>query len=505
MRYVYPALVVVVVGGCFSPPVEAPKTAVEQATTVPTNTKIKEEVDLLFVIDDSGSMAPKQEALKSRFPTLINVLEDFAMKGHEASYHIGVVTSDLGAPGTNCGSNLGGKLQQRGLAKTNVAGCLGPVGANFIEYDQRNGTDNFSATGQTLAETFSCMATVVDPDGTVGGHTGCGFESQLEAAYRALHDTIPDNSGFLRPNAILAVVWVTDEDDCSADPGSDLFQTSTAKYGPLDSYRCAQNGIVCDGMLLPSQPQASFGHCAPATPAQGGKLTDLERYVHFFTTDSTHGGIKADPSDVILAAITAPKDPVGTMLVTGGALCGGGGNCTNIAHSCTAADNPAFFGDPSQRLSYVVEKAAAHQLTSICDTDYKSALEGIADKILNRLKPACLVAPILDPAHPDCTVEDIDLVDGAERRTSLPFCGDVGNATPCWRLCNASDPSNSAGCTAAAIAALSECTPVCNHKNHLFQTVGVSIDRGTTAAMSSFAKVACNTVLDTEVPPTTCM
>ncbi len=487
------AACVVVAAGCIAPPVEAPKTTVEEENHYESVQAVKDEVDLLFLVDDSQSMAPKQEALKARFPDLINQLDAFAMGGQKASYHIGVVTSDLGAPGIGCGSNLGGKLQQRGLAKTNAAGCQGPVGKSYIEYDQRTGADNFSSTGQSLAQTFACMASVVDPEGTPAGHYGCGFEAQLEAVYRALHDPIPENVGFLRPGAILAVVWITDEDDCSVDPTSDLFAVDPS-LGPLNSYRCARYGLFCDGALLPPEPRASFASCAPATAAQGGKLSDVEKYVRFFTLPRTKGGVKANPKDVILAAIAAPKDPVSSVLASGLGCGPGVTSCTNIAHACVAPDDAAFFGDPAQRLGAVVERAPHHLLTSICDKDYKSALLGIGELINDTLEPACLTAPIADVTHPDCVVEDLG-ADG--QRTSIPFCVEGSAARPCWRLCNAADgAARNAGCGEAALGALRKhCMPVCNPRDGRFQIVGLDIDRGgVMAAAGTTAEIACATI-----------
>src|SRR5688572_23830717 len=100
---------------CIAPPVEAPRTQVEQETDISTEQNLKDQVDILFMVDDSGSMAPKQQALRTRFPDLIKVLDSFAATGNKASYHIGVITSDIGAPGISCGKNRGGKLQQVGF------------------------------------------------------------------------------------------------------------------------------------------------------------------------------------------------------------------------------------------------------------------------------------------------------------------------------------------------------------------------------------------------------
>jgi hypothetical protein len=455
-------------GACLAPPVEAPRTTVEQQTDVATEQNLKDQVDILFMVDDSGSMAPKQTALRARFPDLVKVLDDFAAAGNKASYHIAVVSSDLGAPGISCGKNRGGKLQQVGAGS--AVGCLGPVGANYIEYDQKTGTNNLPA-GQDLPTTFGCMSNV--------GDKGCGFEMQLESAYRALHDPIAENQGFLRPGAILAVVFVTDEDDCSADPTSDLF-TANPAYGNLASYRCTRFGVSCDGAFpLPAEPQASFGSCTPATVAQGTKLTDLTKYINFFTQSKAKGGVKDNPRDVVLASISAAPSPFGTQMSSGTDVCGQGvSTCTTLSHSCIASTDANFFGDPGVRLNAVISKAQNNTITSICDTDYKSALQAIGMKIVAALQPSCLTAPIADESKPDCVVEDVTVVNGDEVHKSIPFCANAGGAKPCW--------------TTKQVA---ECQKICNPKTGTFQQFGVDIDRGgAMAPPNTTAQVSCATI-----------
>src|SRR5215212_6064945 len=58
---------------------------------------LNRDVDILFVIDDSGSMLDKQNSLKDNFPNFINVLK--TIQGGLPDVHIGVVTSDMGAKG----------------------------------------------------------------------------------------------------------------------------------------------------------------------------------------------------------------------------------------------------------------------------------------------------------------------------------------------------------------------------------------------------------------------
>ncbi len=453
---------------CIAPPVEAPKTTVEQQTDVATEQSLKDQVDLLFMVDDSGSMGTKQTALRTRFPELIKVLDDFAAAGNKASYHIGVVTSDLGAPGISCGANRQAKLQQVGAGA--AAGCAGPVGKNYIEYDQKLGTNNLP-TGQDLPTTFGCMANV--------GEKGCGFEAQLESAYRALHDPIPENQGFLRPGAILAVIWVTDEDDCSAEATSDLFTTNPA-YGPQNSYRCTRYGIACDNQFpLPDTPQASFSSCVPATAAQGGKLSEVSKYINFFTQPKAKGGVKENPRDVVLAAIMAKPDNFGTGTSTGAQICGPGvTTCTTLNHSCIAPTDMLFFGDPGVRMNAVVSKAQNNTIASICDTDYKVALQGIGSKIVAALQPSCLSAPIKDETNPDCVVEDVTIVGGEEVRKSIPFCATSNGQKPCW--------------TAKQVV---NCPKVCNPIKGTYQQFGVDIDRGgQMAPPNTTAQVSCATI-----------
>src|SRR2546423_7848086 len=136
---------------CLAPPVESPKTTVTQETSVRVEQSVKNKVDLLFMIDNSPSMAPKQKELANRFPTLIKALQNFAAQGNPASYHIGVVNSDLGAgPFTlNQGQchpgGDGGKLQvtpAAGAPNVPAAGTNFSLGGGvrFIDYNQPAGT-----------------------------------------------------------------------------------------------------------------------------------------------------------------------------------------------------------------------------------------------------------------------------------------------------------------------------------------------------------------------------
>ena len=337
------------------------------------------KVDVLFMVDDSAGLSDLR--LRTHIPDLLKALDDVAIAGQKLSYHFGVVTSDLGAPGISCGSNRGAKLQQVGAGAG--AGCLGAVGKPYLEYDQASSTSN-SPAGQDLATTLGCMMSV--------GDKGCGFEMPLEAVYRALHDPIPENQGFLRSDAALAVFFITDEDDCSADPTSDLFTPGTT-YGPQNSFRCSRYGIVCDGALLSGVATPAYASCRPATAADGGKLTEVQKYISFFTQPASRGGVKVDPRRVVVYAVSAPSSPFGTGTSTGAQICGPGmPSCTTLAHSCISPNDAQLFADPAVRLNAVVDAVPAGRVTDYCNGSVDVALEGFAAQIADATAPKPLCA-----------------------------------------------------------------------------------------------------------------
>jgi hypothetical protein len=235
-------------------------------------------IDILFMVDNSPSMDPKQKALADNFPKMIAVLEK--LPGGLPDVHIGVVSSNMGAGMGAMGGNCGNGLGDRGLLWGNdptdmtasvadgspyardpnhpliAPGCGLNLGARWIEDLQvpAPGTGRQrNYNNLQLADVFSCLAKAV-------GVAGCGQEHQLQATRVAL---IPQasvneaNNGFLRPNAFLAIVLITDEDDCSANndnlKNDDMFNMVTKRYvGDTTSLRCAARGHLCGGNPIPN-------------------------------------------------------------------------------------------------------------------------------------------------------------------------------------------------------------------------------------------------------------
>ena len=182
------------------------------------------KVDLLLVVDNSASMGDKSKLLAASLDPLVRKL---ATAG---DVHLGVVTSSLGT--------MGGDVCADGTAQASNA-RLSTVGPNSMPLaSAKQGFLSFGGGGSTNVDTF-----IADAKTLVNGvgENGCGLEAQLESMYRFLVQPDPWGSvavdsnnlaslqgtddvllaqrkAFLRPDSLVVVVMITDEDDSVADP-----------------------------------------------------------------------------------------------------------------------------------------------------------------------------------------------------------------------------------------------------------------------------------------------
>jgi len=155
------------------------------------------KIDLLFVLDSS----PRMEAHRPRLATALRWYANglATIDGGLPSLHLGVITSDVGGVGC-AGSGDDGRL--RGAP---------PVDGDFLVHaPNRDGSSDRNYAG-TLAEALGALTDV--------GTTGCAFVRPFEAIRRALAH--PANAGFRRPEALLAIVIITVNDDSSPAPVAD--------------------------------------------------------------------------------------------------------------------------------------------------------------------------------------------------------------------------------------------------------------------------------------------
>jgi len=201
-------------------------------------------VDLLFVVDNSATMAEEQTAFAGAMGELVRALisGDLDADGtpdqlRAQDLHVGIVSTDMGTFGFV------------------LPGCTDATdGDDGVLLETR--TSHACPTAAPAIHAFGAGDTPADFVSELGcavriGAAGCGLEQPLEAALEALTPSTSSiefaamsrghgdgaNAGFLRPDSILAIVFLTDEDDCSAaDPR--LFDPSSTMY-PLElAVRC---------------------------------------------------------------------------------------------------------------------------------------------------------------------------------------------------------------------------------------------------------------------------
>ncbi|HEX3902678.1 MAG TPA: vWA domain-containing protein [Polyangia bacterium] len=417
------------------------------------------DVDILFMIDNSSSMTEMQQKLAAQIPAFMAALQSLPMG--LPNVHIAVVSSDLGAPGDST-SSIGctmagdqGIFQNEGaVASGGAVGGMTGSGTGGNKGTPTGGTTGAGTGGMTggapdgaVGEpaTSNCLAGSLNPGATfisnvdgVANYTGdasgllscmaalgdfgCGFEHQLASISRALGaDGLPapaQNAGFLRPGAELAIVLLSNEDDCSAPAGTSLYSLSVGgsnqqnlsnALGPISNYRCNQYGHLC------VDPTAAGPSCflepprRPPADAQGTSaaltlnLTDCESddsYGMLTSIKTFVNGIKAlkaDPDNqIVVGAIVAPPTPYTVAWVPeqGGQNTQAGELWPQVEHSCGAAGsddvNPAStssptdgsFGDPAVRITQYVQAFGANGVTgSVCDNSYANAFSAIVSKI----------------------------------------------------------------------------------------------------------------------------
>jgi hypothetical protein len=360
-------------------------------------------LDLLFVVDNSGSMLDQQASLAAAFPHMMDRLAE--LDGGLPNLHIGVITSDLGtanatgAPAPDFGVPGAGGCS--GVGDNGALRTTAAMTGNFIsDLDDGAGGRATNYTGE-LRDVFGALAQV--------GGVGCGFEQHL-AAMRASFGN-PTNAGFFRAEANLAVVVIADEDDCSVLDGA-LFSPDPA-LGPLQSYRCTRHGVICDPDM---DSPGDKTNCVPR--ADSLLIENTQSFVDALLAQ------KGDPRAVMVAGIVGDPAPVATEVrqINGESQLALAPSCTFVGPSGNESAEPAV------RLGAFLDAFPGRsQLTSICSSDLTVPLTVIGGSAKKLVGDPCLDTLTLADAAPEPGVqpacEVIDLRDSAPSEPLLlPSC-----------------------------------------------------------------------------------
>lgn len=387
--------------------------------------QLNRNLDLLFVIDNSGSMSQEQQGLAANFPKFIQVLQQ--VQGGLPDVHLGVVSSNMGA----------GNNQINNCAPPGDAGHLlqGPDGTHCAGLDPNakfiSDIANTSGGGRTanytgdLGSLFSCMAQL--------GTDGCGLEHHLESMRTALDPANAFNTGFLRKDAYLGIVIIGDEDDCSAS-NTALFSPSDTAKGPSINFRCTAYGVTCDGDNDPLHMMTLGPRTNCKSREDSAYLYPVQRYIDFVK------GLKTNPKSIVVADIGAPTTPVAIVSDD----FPGGNNMPTwpaIKPSCVSSTGNAV---PTIRVQqFITAFPDRNSFSTICNTDFSDALVNIATLIKEVIGDPCIEGnlkdtdPATDGVQPECVVTQVT-EPGDLDPVSLPECTPAGTGThsntPCWYL-----------------------------------------------------------------------
>jgi hypothetical protein len=269
------------------------------------------QIDLLFVIDNSGTMIEEQINLSENLPLLLDALlalVDEQGNPLEPDINIMFTTTDVGHPHctpfqpNNYMPALGAPRDQACIDRLDdfeglgsnapefpeacTTGCpraVEPVGP-FIHLEGPMATTT-NVPGNDISGAMQCLA----PQGI----NGCGYESPLEAMIQAINPAAAWNQGshpFVRDQGVLAIVIVTDEEDCSVRPpeGHAYWEDPMDTYWEINpetgtktqptSAVCWNAGVECTGL----DPDGVYEECHSV---EHDVLHPLERYSAYLQTE----------------------------------------------------------------------------------------------------------------------------------------------------------------------------------------------------------------------------
>jgi hypothetical protein len=391
--------------GCLSRPVttQAPTTKDNFATDI--RQSAIDKVDLLFDIDNSASMGDKQAYLSAAVPDLLNrLVQPYCVDANGApivaggnpvtsdidgncsqgkaefkpvhDMHIGVVSSSLGTrggdlcdPSGGADNDTKGELISRG---TQAPAVMSP--SNFLNWFPSKAVLNQGKTASPGATPIEDTATLeADFADLVSGtgQAGCGIESQLESWYRFLiqpdpYDSITVDSSknppaagwsgvdatiikqrhdFLRPDSLVAIIALTDENDSEVDAraisGTGFNFMLSGFQPPRGTSQCDTNpgDPNCTSCGFPSTPQTD-----PNCQKTGGKYSAANdwgfdpnlRHVH---TKAKYGVDYQYPIERYINGLTKTKIPDRNgEYPAGSGNYVGNADCTNPLYAASLPD-----------------------------------------------------------------------------------------------------------------------------------------------------------------------
>jgi hypothetical protein len=329
------------------------------------------QVDIVVLVDNSGSMAQEQSALTLRFPELINELVNPAadpvtgrpLHPPVEDLNIGVIDSDMGTAGYRVSTCLvNPDVGDNGCFRNTGNVLMGGCSASYPTFLSRNPSNAATYTPDIMANDFACIATL--------GTSGCGFEQQFKAMRQATTvNTVMGgcNAGFLRPTSLLALIWVSDEEDCS---------------------------VSADHLEMFDPDRTDLGHLNLRCFLHPDYVESVDDYLAAFRALRSAD----DQNKIVLGMIVGVPTDAPACMGSGDTLEGCLGVPamveqvdpafpTQLIPSCSSTMGVAF---PPRRYVQLAQAFGSNAIVdSICKTDWRDAIKGITDKLVERLPSTC--------------------------------------------------------------------------------------------------------------------
>ncbi len=358
-------------------------------------------VDVLFVIDDSATMGPAQGAVASAAATLAEQLVDAGV-----DLHVATTTTDYGHPWCSTTTPSAGRLALSSCREhldeftsilypdddLSTRACTSVCDLDTIPVANARpwieaGPAGTNLAGVAVGDALGCALPA--------GITGCGFEQPLESMARALElaaDPAAPEHGFLRDEAHLVVVIVSDETDCSfADErifnrpesgGTTQYWEDPELTAPTSAI-CWNAGVECTG------GPGVYEDCRASDRGLAGEvdvapddavLQPASRYANALAQLHDAKQAASGASVMLFGIVGVPSEFPDVGVTFADAVDPSEQIDWGIGPSCIGAGTKAI--PPVRVLAVGDELDGPTGMYSICADDQTPAMQGIADAVL---------------------------------------------------------------------------------------------------------------------------
>lgn len=250
-------------------------------------------VDFLFVIDNSVSMENNQAALVGAFPGFMAAIE--ATLEADSDYHVMAVDTDEWGrcdtanpwdgmnPGSDTCNNYIKTTVFDECDRTRGAGVVHPAGQHATNaVCAFQGGNRYIIAGEPdLAAAFSCAATV----GVAGHPSERPMDSMVAALEPAINGAGGCNDGFLRPDALLVIAFMSDDPNLEDTNGPDEWYDAVVQAKGGDP-----SAVVVMGLT------PNWDGCGNANHINGTHWTE---FIEKFGDHGLHGNVCATAEEYV--------------------------------------------------------------------------------------------------------------------------------------------------------------------------------------------------------------